>query len=223
MSENREAILGAIRQSLGRTPTPDAKRELRGRIVRHERNLMPKRAADPAGRLALFIERSERLGVSIDRVASAAEVPGKVAEYLTRHNLPARVKMSPDPTLDVYPWGTTMLAVERGRAGDTDLVSVTPAFAAVAETGTLMTVSDKLRPTTLNFLPDNHVVVMKKSEIVGTMEEAWAKLREARGGQADMPRTVNFISGASRTGDIDATIYQGAHGPRRVHIVIVEG
>jgi L-lactate dehydrogenase complex protein LldG len=71
-------------------------------------------------------------------------------------------------------------------------------------------------------MPDNHAIVLKKSQIVGTLEAAWARFRDSRGGTAAMPRTVNLISGASRTGDIDARIYQGAHGPRRVHIVIVE-
>lgn len=218
----RDAILGDIRRSLGRRPSADAKREVEGRIARHEPNLMPARAADASNHLRLFIERSERLGISVDRVSDPKELPAKVAAWLAKHNLPARLKMSPDVALDDYPWASSMLAVERGRASPEDLNSVTPAFAAVAETGTLMTVSDATRPATLNFLPDNHVVVLKKSQIVGTLEAAWAKFRGAQGGEAKMPRTVNLISGASRTGDIDATIYHGAHGPRRVHIVIVE-
>jgi len=218
----RDAILGEIRRSLGRKPTPDARRDIEARIARHEANLVPKRAADAATHLALFIQRSERLGISIDRVPDAAEVPGKVAAWLAKHNLPARLKMSPDVALDAYPWAKSMLSVARGKADPDDLNSLTPAFAAVAETGTLMMLSDDAHPATLNFMPDNHVVVLKQSQIVGTLEAAWESLRKFKGGEAVMPRTVNLISGASRTGDIDATIYQGAHGPRRLHIVIVE-
>jgi L-lactate dehydrogenase complex protein LldG len=218
----REAILGEIRRSLGRRATADAARDIEGRIARHEPNLVPQRAADAAKHLALFVERSERLGVSVDVVKNPGEVPDKIAAWLARHNLPARVKMSPDAALDAFPWSDSLLDVGRGRAAPDDLNSVTPAFAAVAETGTVMTVSDPARPTTLNFMPDNHAIVLKKSQIVGTLEAAWARFRDSRGGTAAMPRTVNLISGASRTGDIDARIYQGAHGPRRVHIVIVE-
>jgi len=218
----RETILGEIGRSLGRKATADAAREIDGRIRRHEANLIPRRAADPAKHLALFVERSERLGVSVDVVKDAREVPEKIAAWLAKHNLPARVKMSPDSALDAYPWDASLLSIGRGRAAPDDLNSVTPAFAAIAETGTVMTVSDPARPTTLNFLPDNHAIVLNKSQIVGTLEAAWAKFRENLGGQTAMPRTVNLISGASRTGDIDARIYQGAHGPRRVHIVIVD-
>ena len=91
------------------------------------------------------------------------------------------------------------------------------AFAGVAETGTLIMRSGPNHPTTLNFLPDTHIVVIRKSQVVGTYEDAWDRLREG-----DMPRTVNLITGASRTGDIEQTIFMGAHGPRRMHIVLVE-
>ena len=73
-------------------------------------------------------------------------------------------------------------------------------------------------PTTLNFLPDTHVVVLLASQIVGSYEDAWDRLRDVD----SMPRTVNFITGPSRTGDIEQTIFLGAHGPRRMHIVLVE-
>ncbi len=95
---------------------------------------------------------------------------------------------------------------------------MTPAFTAVAETGTLMLRSGPDHPTTLNFLPDTHIVVLRAGQIVGPYEDAWAKLRAA----GDMPRAVNFVSGPSRTADIEQTIQLGAHGPRRLHIVLIE-
>jgi L-lactate dehydrogenase complex protein LldG len=73
-------------------------------------------------------------------------------------------------------------------------------------------------PTTLNFLPDTHIVVLRASRVVGPYEDGWARLREA----GAMPRAVNFVSGPSRTADIEQTIQLGAHGPRRLHIVLVE-
>src|SRR3546814_17374947 len=89
------------------------------------------------------------------------------------------------------------------------------AFAGIAETGTVMMASGPDAPITLNFLPENHVVVLRASQVAGTYEEAWQRLREARG-RGVMPRAVNLITGPSRTGDIEQTILLGAHGPRRL-------
>jgi L-lactate dehydrogenase complex protein LldG len=97
-------------------------------------------------------------------------------------------------------------------------VGVVPAFAGIAETGTLMLLSGPESPTTLNFMPDYHVVLLKTSRLLGTFEEGWALLRREQG---PMPRTVNLITGPSRTGDIEQTILMGAHGPRRLIVALV--
>jgi len=97
------------------------------------------------------------------------------------------------------------------------LTGLTTAFAAIAETGTLMLLSGPHGPTTLNFLPSTHVVVLFESQVTGAYEDAWDLLRAL----PDMPRTVNLITGPSRTGDIEQTIYLGAHGPLNLHVVLV--
>ena len=136
-----------------------------------------------------------------------------------RENLPAELLLAPDPFLDRIPWDVRpLLKIRRGRAGAEDAVSLTPCFAAIAETGTLMLVSGAETPTTLNFLPDTHIVVVRGDQIVATYEDGWDRLR-VRGG---LPRAINFITGPSRTGDIEQRIELGAHGPRRLHIVIVD-
>ena len=117
-----------------------------------------------------------------------------------------------------------MLEIRSGRAEDADQVGVTACFAGIAETGTLMLVSGPESPTRNNFLPDTHIVVMRGKQVAATYEEGWARLRAARQaeGPAVMPRTVNFITGPSRTGDIEQRIELGAHGPRRLHIVLID-
>ena len=91
-----------------------------------------------------------------------------------------------------------------------------------AETGTLMLLSSRDRPSTLNFLPETHIGILRSEDITGSYEEGWKLLRGQEDGRFEMPRTVNFITGPSRTGDIEQTMQLGAHGPRRLHIVIVE-
>jgi L-lactate dehydrogenase complex protein LldG len=162
---------------------------------------------------------AEEVQASVTRVTSLAAIPDAVARYLAGENLPAELVLAPDPRLDQIPWeARPLLKIRRGRAQAEDAVSLTPCFAAIAETGTLMLVSGPQTPTTLNFLPDTHIVVVRNEQLVATYEDGWDRLRAGGG----LPRTVNFITGPSRTGDIEQRIELGAHGPRRLHIVLVD-
>ncbi len=219
MSAGREQILGRIRGSLGRGALPEAAQEaLRARIADHPRGTEPARnALDAAGLVDLFVEKAEAVQATVRRVADLDGVPDVVAEYLAGENLPAEFKASLDPDLNDIPWDRRpTLSVTRGGATPKDEVGLTGAFAGVAETGTLAMRSGPEHPAGMNFLPDTHIAVLRASRIVGPYEDALARMRD------DMPRTVNFITGPSRTGDIDQTIYLGAHGPRRLLIVLVE-
>ena len=229
MSSARDRILGSLRRSLGREElSGEAKAALEARLAHPTANLTPARSQLPhAGQVELFIRMAERIDVTVARIPDRDEVPGAVADYLASHNLPTEFRMSPDPFLDAIPWERRpLLKFARGRAEPADLVGVTPAFAAVAETATLMMVSGPERPATLNFMPDTHIVVLESRAIVGTYEEGFARLRTARNAGTDgryMPRTVNLITGPSRTADIALTLILGAHGPRRLHVVLVDG
>jgi len=133
-------------------------------------------------------------------------------------NLPAEIVLAPDPSLDDLPWDERpLLRIRRGRAEAGDAVSLTPCFATIAETGTLMLISGAATPTTLNFLPDTHIVLVHADQVVAAYEDGWDRLRSA----GAMPRVVNFITGPSRTGDIEQRIELGAHGPRRLHIILI--
>ena len=222
MSEAREQILAGIRRSLKRGRL-DAGREtaLRKRVEAHRRNLIPARAAalDDPGRVDLFVAMAEEVQATVARVASPTAALEEVARYLAAENLPAELVLAPDPSLDDFPWDARpLLRIRRGRAEAGDAVSLTPCFAAIAETGTLMLISGAETPTTLNFLPDTHIVVVNARQVVATYEDGWDRLRTVDA----MPRSVNFITGPSRTGDIEQRIELGAHGPRRLHIILVD-
>ncbi|MGB8842235.1 MAG: lactate utilization protein C [Aliidongia sp.] len=219
----RSQILSGIRSALKRDAlSGEAAAALARGMSEPQRNLIPARTAlDQTDRIALFERMASVVQTTIARVADPAAVPAAVARYLADNNLPAELAMAPDPLLDSYPWATQpLLTIRRGKAEDHDAVSVTGAFAGIAETGTLMLASGPDSPTTLNFLPDTHIVVLRAEQIVGPYEEAWDRLRRHAGRVP--PRTVNFITGPSRTGDIEQRIQLGAHGPRRLHIVLVE-
>jgi L-lactate dehydrogenase complex protein LldG len=225
VSEARERILAAVRNSLGRGRLdPKREAELRARLAAHHRNLVPARATaiDEQGRVELFIAMAEEVQATVTRASSPAAVPEAVARYLAVQNLPAELVMAPDPSLDDIPWNTwPLLQIRRGRAEAEDRVSLTPCHAAIAETGTLMLSSGAQTPTTLNFLPETHIVVVRRNQVVATYEDGWDRLRAGNTAEA-LPRAVNFITGPSRTADIEQHIELGAHGPRRLHIVLVE-
>ena len=222
MSDARAQVLDGIRRSLGRGPIDAAAAAaVDQRIAGHPRNLIPARAVGgPGDRVDLFIRQVEKAAATIDHVASADAVPDRIIDYLARQNLPAVVKAAPDPMLDRIPWDRRpTLSVERGGADPADAVGMVAAVAGIAETGTLMVVSGPGSPTRLNFLPDTHLIVLATNAVVGSYEDAWDRLRAA----GPMPRTVNLITGPSRTGDIEQQIQLGAHGPRRLHIILVDG
>lgn len=224
MTDTRAEILGRLRRSLKAAAENSGRREaVIARIGAKARGPVPARSDLPRQEvIALFVDQAEAVATSVARVAGDGEVPQAVADYLKGQNLPAEVRISPDPALEGLAWDEQPLVkVESGRARLEDATSVTAAVAGVAETGTLMLASGPTAPTSLNFLPENHIVVLKASQVVGPYEDAWDRFRAANG-EGRMPRTVNFITGPSRTGDIEQTIQMGAHGPRRLHVILVE-
>ena len=216
----RDQILSAVRSSLKRAPGDEAAVE--ARLSGHPRGIVPERSnLERRALIALFVEMAEKVQATTARVSSAEEIPEALSDFLKRHNLGGTVKLAPHPELEGLPWAekTPTLELTSGRAEDSDEVSLVRAYGGVAETGTLMLHSGPEGPTTLNFLPENHVVVVKTSEIGGSYEEVWDRLR-ADLGEGRLPRTVNCITGPSRTGDIEQTIQLGAHGPRRLHVIL---
>jgi L-lactate dehydrogenase complex protein LldG len=218
----RDEIFGTIRRSLGVSGNEAPRRQIvRDRIERAPKGIIPSRGQVHGDeRIALFKTQAELALATVTEAASPGDVPQIVSEYLRNHNLPAALRMGQDPRLQEMPWSDTSLEVATGRSDGADLNAVSHAFGAVAESGTLVMVSGPDNPSTLNFLPDNHIVVVAAKDIAGDYEAAWTKVRFAFG-KGDMPRTVNFITGPSRSGDIEQTMLLGAHGPRRLHIVVV--
>jgi L-lactate dehydrogenase complex protein LldG len=218
----RDEIFTSIRRSLGVTGNEAPRRQgVRDRIERAPKGIIPARGQVTGdGRIAVFKTQAELALATVTETASAVDVPQLVANYLRNHNLPATVRMGDDPRLQRMPWADTSLEIAAGRSEGLDLNAVSHAFGGVAESGTVVMVSGPENPSTLNFLPDNHIVIVSAKDIAGDYETAWTKVRFAFG-KGEMPRTVNFITGPSRSGDIEQTMLLGAHGPRRLHIVVV--
>jgi L-lactate dehydrogenase complex protein LldG len=217
-SKARENILARIRKAQGRGASRPSQAELEAidtYLGAHPRGTLPQVEADLAKR---FRARAESMQSSTEEVAAESDVPAAVARYLKSAGLPLSGCVW--PLLARLDWKSAGLALEPREANGGDAVGVTGAFAAIAETGTLALASGPDTPATVSLLPETHVAVVSAARIVAHMEDVFALAREAFG---QLPRAINFVSGPSRTADIDQTIVLGAHGPSRVHIVLVRG
>lgn len=225
---SRDAILSGIRRGLRRGALPeDQQAMLRARMARPPRQLIPARSRLPhAGQIALFVANLEKEFATVTRLTALEEVPGAVAEYLATQNLPPQLAIAPHPELTGLPWQDRPMLRTEARPGQPhDLASLQHGFAGIAETGTLMLPSAPARPTTLNLLPDTAMVLLRASRVVGAYEEAWDLLRaenqDSRTG-GFMPRNVMLVTGPSRSADIEQTLELGAHGPRRLHVFLLD-
>ena len=205
----RENILARIGKARG----PGAAVNVDDVIRRHQRGPIPPLEPDLVKR---FSEQVARLASDVAPAATLTDVPKLIAGYLRERQLP--LKGVSWPSLATLDWRGAGLEIETRAARGNDLVGVTGAFAGIAETGTLMLLSGAQTPATVSLLPETHIAVLETGRIVATMEQAWDRLRAERGA---LPRAVNFISGPSRTADIEQTVTLGAHGPYRVLIIVV--
>ncbi|MPZ46751.1 MAG: lactate utilization protein C [Betaproteobacteria bacterium] len=217
MTTARDRILERVRAALGRNgPLPAAAAgPLHAYVAQHAAGPRPRADWEPVAR---FRERALALSSTLDEVETLASVPQAVARYLARMNLPRSIVVWREfAHLD---WQRGGIEAEARKATGSDRVGITGCFCAIAETGTLLQLSAAGRPASTSLLPETHIAIVPAARIVNGMEDAWALVRS----ECDvLPRAVNFISGPSRTADIEQTLVLGAHGPYRVHIVVVHG
>jgi L-lactate dehydrogenase complex protein LldG len=221
----RDAILNKVRASLQTPASDEARRKaVADRLRKAAPGLIPARGqVSPAERIDLFCDTVTKLFGSVERLKTADDVPSAVARYLREKNLPASIRIGDDPRLGAMPWtAQRALDVRRGPSDGEDLAGLSHALGGIAETGTLVMVSGADNPTTINFLPEHHIIVVDAQSIDGDLETQIARIRK-QFGKGNMPRTVNFISGPSRSGDIEQKMILGAHGPRALHVIVVGG
>lgn len=223
MSTSRDTLFASIRKSLGVTGNEPARRAaVDARIANHPRGVIPARGQlPPAERAKCFAQMVINANGTVAALASPADVPAAVADFLRSQNLPMAVRRGDDPRLAALPWDAQgTLDVTTGPSDGHQLASVSHAFGGVAETGTLVMLSGMDNPTTLNFLPDTHIVVIDARDIAGDYETVWQRVRDTFGVDA-LPRAINMITGPSRSADIGQILILGAHGPRRLHVLVV--
>ncbi len=218
----RDAVLGRVKKALGVSgDRAKAGTEAERYMAAHAHGPRP---AMPTDLLARFMKRATDMESTVERIADRTGIPGAVARYVDALELPLPIATQKShkgvcwPEFSDLDWKGAGLDIEtRPTLGD-DRLGITGTFCAIAETGTLVVLAGADTPTATTLLPDTHVAIVRADRIVSGMEEAFALVRREAG---QMPRAMNMISGPSRTGDVEQTIVLGAHGPFRVHILVI--
>jgi L-lactate dehydrogenase complex protein LldG len=213
----RENILARIRMNQKRSgaTSPTELEQAANFIASHPQGPRPR--SDWPDLIAHFKEQAIRMASTVDEVRSRAEIPAAVARYLASLDLPLNGIAWPEfSDLD---WKSASVTMEFRPVTGEDKLGITSCYCAIAETGTLLLTSSPTTPNATSLLPDTHIAIVKTSRIVVGMEEAWNLLRAEL---KQPPRACSFISGPSRTADIEQTLVIGAHGPYRVHIILLD-
>lgn len=216
----REDILNAVTQATTArgARSPDAVTE---RIAKRANNVIPARggAGSKGDKISreIFIDEAVRAGAYIEQSVSMDGVPGLVSEFLKSNNIPGILRVSTDPGMAHIPWqDEPLLTINTGPAEASDPVGVGIAQAGVAETGTVLMASSPERPAMVNMVPLINIVLLPESRLFGNYEQSLDLIRD------NMPRLASYITGPSRTADIELELLMGAHGPQELLIILIE-
>jgi L-lactate dehydrogenase complex protein LldG len=215
MSETKKVVLTRIRQALHRQAlSPDEQNSLATSMKQHSRGIIPQLTIPSL--MESFITAATTAAAVVTQVATINEIPSALLHLHQQHHLQHPISVA-SQLKTLIPWQTqSELIIQFDANPAADAIAVTGCLCGVAETGTLVLVSSPKSPTLLNFLPQIHVVLLPTEKIVAVYEDAWDLVRQMDA----MPRTVNFITGPSRTGDIEQKILLGVHGPKALYIIL---
>jgi L-lactate dehydrogenase complex protein LldG len=224
---SREQILEKIRGSLRKkrtvhTSDEERKQSVLTRIIQHPRGIIPEGTSLLEQDLLLhFCKKVEASEASYKVVKSYAKAANEILNFLRQHNLPQSIRMGTDQRLKKLLWENEPPQLRFGPSDGQDLVCVSHAQGGVSETGTLVLTSGPENPTSLNFLPETHIILLRRKDLQNSYEDSWKALRRQYGDEK-LPRTINMITGPSRSADIEQTLILGAHGPLRLHVIVID-
>lgn len=220
--DSREKILRRIREALSvKAPA----RHLVGAVSsgHQAKDWLPRVPASGAELVALFEKNSLDLKTEVRRCADAAAVAAEL-ENLARENSwqsigshhfqlgdDAVSKLGLPVVFTDFPYETA--ALERCDAG------VSGCDCLVAQTGGILVTSASAGGRVLSVLPPHHVVIASTAQLVGDLSDAFYHLRKSHG---EIPAFASFVTGPSRTGDIERILVLGAHGPKKLTVLLLQ-
>lgn len=225
---DREAILGRVREAL-RVPAPlkhPAERSAGGEpTTAHFREWLPPVGPTVDEKFALFAKLSETLRSELVVCADLPQAAAAVATLAATENwrtialhhgllLDALAPLLPEALSRIYVDG----GYDKNELESCD-AGITECELLVAQTGSVCVTSDHSGGRVLSVLPPHHIVIARQGQLVTDLTEAYTSL--AARYRANYPSMISFITGPSRTGDIERILVLGAHGPKRLTILLL--
>lgn len=184
---------------------------------------------EPVETLQHFVDRATEVGARVSGPMTPDEATRQVVELF----LAARARtalLSPDlnglrePIAEaLVRAGAKLVEDPAPEAAAQADAGVSTAVLAVAETGSVVVAGNDLLPRLATMLPLVHIVLVEQRSLVSSLDEAGDFLRRLTAGEGMPPaRNVSIITGPSRTADIEKTLSVGVHGPRDLHIVLIQ-
>jgi len=189
-------------------------------------NWLPDPGEEPAQWLDLFAKNSAALKTELVQLGSASELPAKVAELAVlyewkkaaaHHHGLVDAALSGVTTLE-YPVVFTDGGYEIDAMESCD-VGISACDALIAQTGSILVTALSAGGRALSALPPHHVVVATRDQLFPDLPSAFRLLEKTYG--ANYPSFIGFITGPSRTGDIERILVLGAHGPKKLTVILI--
>lgn len=232
-SGSKEKILRRIREGL-QLPAPA--RHCREHGSSHSCGSAPEVATDTEqwlppvpedleGQIALFISISKELKTDVIRCSTKKEISDKIVEISTQENW-SKIFTHTHPLLDaVIPdLGAVKIQKTDGGYDIPDLESaeagITGCECLIAQTASILVTPQSSGGRVLSVLPPHHLVIASTQQIVRDLKVAFEHVKTTYGEK--LPRYISFITGPSRTGDIERILVLGAHGPKKLTVLLLD-
>jgi L-lactate dehydrogenase complex protein LldG len=221
-NDSREKILRRIREALSvKAPARHLAHGGTSADGHAAADWLPPVPDSPEALLALFEKNSADLRTEVRHCADPAAVAAELAA-LAREGAWKSVGSHAFALGDATVQALGLPVVHTDRAYETSALErcdagISGCDCLVAQTGGIMVTAASAGGRALSVLPPHHVVIASKSQLVGDLSDAFARLRES-----GIPAFVSFITGPSRTGDIERILVLGAHGPKRLTVLLLD-
>ena len=224
----REKILTSIRSHLAESLSHESRDASNGGSRQEEKTLKPV-AVNGTSAAELFKQNLEAVDghcVIVDGESQVVEALTKIVSDLQQTRLQAKSIALSDDKLVKRLVMQVPLEVDDLRIAPSNSevfhcdVGITSAQSAIAETGTLVLDGSKERHRVVSLVPPVHIAILESKNIFLTLGQALSAI-QAQG--SEISRLITFVTGPSRTADIELTLAIGVHGPQELYVIVNAG